>query len=222
MTKARIILGFAAMLVCDLHASPVFAMEDVATGRWLTRDPVDYRDGANAYVFVRNNPALGFDPSGHVCVNEPWSCPGGPGDGDLTPPPSTQPILCPPGTHPEPFMIWGIMTCCLCVSDANGWIPPIQPPQPPPPPCIEWYGNWCGPGWSGGLCPGQVGPPAPAVDAQDSCCEDHDNCYASNNCTCPCKVCDDVMCTCLRNAGRGNVPPVQWGIMIAAFCRIGG
>jgi len=33
-------------------------------GRWLTRDPMVYRDGPNAYAYARSNPQLRVDPSG--------------------------------------------------------------------------------------------------------------------------------------------------------------
>lgn len=39
---------------------------DSATGRWLSRDPLEERAGANAYVYVLNNPVNKVDPYGLV------------------------------------------------------------------------------------------------------------------------------------------------------------
>jgi len=33
-------------------------------GRWVTRDPAGYLDGANLYVYVSDNPATALDPTG--------------------------------------------------------------------------------------------------------------------------------------------------------------
>jgi RHS repeat-associated protein len=53
--------------------------------------------------------------------------------------------------------------------------------------CFVWYGNWGGPGYSGGqfkpletLTPQQVKYLAPPIDAQDTCYQAHDWCYSDN------------------------------------------
>ena len=37
---------------------------DYHTGRWLTKDPIGYRDGMNIYQYVRSNPVVYQDPFG--------------------------------------------------------------------------------------------------------------------------------------------------------------
>jgi len=65
---------------------------------------------------------------------------------------------------------------------------------------LERYGNWCGPGWSGG----NVAPPKGPADGMDSCCMTHDMCYLAagvvwwNPATWKAKrACDLALCACL-------------------------
>jgi hypothetical protein len=62
------------------------------------------------------------------------------------------------------------------------------------PSCFWYYGNWGGPGWSGGqwkpledLTPEEQSHLAPPIDAQDACYQEHDYCYSrsrvKNKCT---------------------------------------
>ncbi len=64
----------------------------------------------------------------------------------------------------------------------------------PNPNCFIYYGNWGGPGWTGGqfdpyedLTPEQISHLLPPVDAQDECYKEHDICYSDarvrNQCT---------------------------------------
>jgi len=46
---------------------------------------------------------------------------------------------------------------------------------------FAYYGNWCGPNWSGG-CTGW-GCQTPPIDELDSACMDHDLCYRKNKCS---------------------------------------
>ena len=56
-------------------------------GRWLTRDPLEYVDGANLYAYVQSNPITGTDPTGghhivietgclgfEMCISTTWQC----------------------------------------------------------------------------------------------------------------------------------------------------
>ncbi len=76
-------------------------------GRWLTRDPIGYVDGANLYVYATSNPSAGSDPFG----TGPWD-PFTPGPwgrrphGDPRPPPGSdvpRPTVspCAPGRRPH-------------------------------------------------------------------------------------------------------------------------
>ncbi|MFC1782657.1 RHS repeat domain-containing protein [Planctomycetota bacterium] len=40
---------------------------DYHTGRWLTKDPIGYRDGMNLYGYVRSNPVIYTDSRGLLC-----------------------------------------------------------------------------------------------------------------------------------------------------------
>lgn len=82
--------------------------------------------------------------------------------------------LCPPGMACVPRQ--GGPTSAPTSGPRTG---PAPRPRPEEAPCTPLWGNWCGPRWSGGLCAGQAGPPAPPIDSTDSCCQEHDNCYAS-------------------------------------------
>jgi hypothetical protein len=52
-------------------ASSAWAFEDVATGRWMTRDPDGDVNGANPYVFNGSNPNRWFDPTGRIIASTP-------------------------------------------------------------------------------------------------------------------------------------------------------
>lgn len=51
-------------LFCLFSVSTALAYYDPRTGRWLSRDPIEERGGANLYGFVGNNPVGQFDPLG--------------------------------------------------------------------------------------------------------------------------------------------------------------
>jgi len=74
--------------------------------------------------------------------------------------------------------------------------------------CIPYYGNWCGPGWSGGQCVNECGEldndAAPPIDEADQCCYEHDSCYEDNDSTYPDPYCDDPMCSCLLSVGASS------------------
>jgi RHS repeat-associated protein len=81
-----------------------------------------------------------------------------------------------------------------------------------------YYGNWCGKNWSG-ACNGPIIPsnPAKPIDSLDSCCMDHDYCYAKYECdTCMPEVdkeagkkeCDKTFLACLYKLR--NTPLYHW------------
>jgi RHS repeat-associated protein len=60
-----------------LHLAP-FRVYDSAMGRWMSRDPIEERDGVNLYAYVSSDPANWVDPDGltKVKVNgEIWYTP---------------------------------------------------------------------------------------------------------------------------------------------------
>jgi RHS repeat-associated protein len=59
-------------------------------------------------------------------------------------------------------------------------------------------GNWGGKNWSGGLAPGEQGPPAPPTDSGDACYMAHDNCYDNAHSKSDIKKCDAALKACLR------------------------
>ena len=58
-------------------------------------------------------------------------------------------------------------------------VPHKNPPANSGGPMHSWafYGYYCGPGWTGGLTPGQAGPLAPPTDSLDALCKIHDDCW---------------------------------------------
>ncbi len=84
-----------------------------------------------------------------------------------------------------------------------------------------YHGNWCGPGWTGGLAgpynPGQsyLSP----VDPLDNCCKDHDTCYADCRAKWPCDSkkrgecmtsCDRTLANCAASCGHKKSSPLWW------------
>ena len=83
-----------------------------------------------------------------------------------------------------------------------------------------WYGNWGGPGWTGGslkpyedMTPDERSDLAPPIDEQDVCYMKHDVCYANarcNNKDCREKEsraegsCDMDLYYCLKGLGNQN------------------
>ena len=60
-------------------------------------------------------------------------------------------------------------------NEGSETMPPLLPDALVPP-----YGNWGGPGWSGGRR-GEVGP-LPSIDSMDECFKAHDECYGERGC----------------------------------------
>lgn len=61
----RHLLAIIALLTL---AQGTFAYRDLETGTFLTRDPIGYVDGPNAYCYVHCNPITKFDPFGLAAV----------------------------------------------------------------------------------------------------------------------------------------------------------
>jgi RHS repeat-associated protein len=86
---------------------------------------------------------------------------------------------------------------------------------------FEYYGNWCGPDWTGGreeqftLGHTYENP----VDSLDSCCKSHDICYFECRENDPCDLlerglcmtrCDRRLATCASSAGHKFSSPLWW------------
>ena len=70
--KTRCLLVLAALLLLLEAHAPAFY--DPGTGRWLSKDPIGEKGGANLYGFVSNSPTKRIDPLGLVevsTVNQP-------------------------------------------------------------------------------------------------------------------------------------------------------
>lgn len=59
----RYSFGIVLLLILSTEAR---AFNDPVTGRWITRDPIEYVDGMNIYECVTSNPIRHSDPSGRV------------------------------------------------------------------------------------------------------------------------------------------------------------
>jgi RHS repeat-associated protein len=77
---------------------------------------------------------------------------------------------------------------------------------------VPRYGNWCGPGWSGG----QWGPregPNPPVDSLDTCCQVYDRCYGERGCygndSSKVTQCDEALIRCERQLSKD---PKSWSV----------
>ena len=74
-------------------------------------------------------------------------------------------------------------------------------------------GNWGGAKWSGGLGPGQQGPPSPPVDSGDECYMGHDLCWGkcakcpATERSCKSVKCDPDLVRCLTNLSDD---PKRW------------
>src|SRR6185312_1900216 len=68
--KTKRIFGWPQLLaLCGLFACHnAFAFYNPSTGRWLSRDPIEERDGPSVYAFVRNLPVSLMDNLG-LCGN---------------------------------------------------------------------------------------------------------------------------------------------------------
>lgn len=75
---------------------------------------------------------------------------------------------------------------------------------------VPRYGNWCGPGWSGGQW-GPIEGPNPPVDSLDTCCQTHDRCYGERGCygndSSKTAQCDEALLRCERQLGKD---PKSW------------
>ena len=110
---------------------------DSTTGRWLSRDPIEERGGANVYFYVLNDPVNKMDPSGlQEATSQGGSqpCSGGSqlDPGTLFPLPDTPPLLLPP---PPPL---GLPVPSVYPVDPGKlfpppYTPPFVPPHVPPP-----------------------------------------------------------------------------------------
>jgi hypothetical protein len=72
---------------------------------------------------------------------------------------------------------------------------------------VPIYGNYCGPGYTGGLTPNQAGPPAPPIDSLDECCAAHDSCYGEAKRPFDIVACNARLLSC---AGRLSPRPSAW------------
>jgi hypothetical protein len=98
--------------------------------------------------------------------------------------------------------------------------PPTSPTRPRPPRYIGGglHGNWCG----GGHPPDEYRPPnrgggilprVPPIDALDSCCFNHDDCYEIHNCgiariifSLMCRLCDCTLARCAMSVDCNQSP----------------
>ncbi len=63
--RSKACLGHLATLLVLATTVPAAAMNDPVTGRWLTRDPIEYDAGtANLYEDVFSQPTFWLDPFG--------------------------------------------------------------------------------------------------------------------------------------------------------------
>ena len=113
-------------------------------GRWLTRDPLEYVDGASLYQYVGSNPLAGADPQGTQVD---------PGRRRPKPPSIPPPGGVQPGGKPKPAKCfsacafegvgWPCHNCCICSCRKRGavtilkcqdWCDDriLQPPAPMP------------------------------------------------------------------------------------------
>lgn len=60
MTLSRMIVALAILFVI----APAHAIYNADLGRWMTRDPLEYADGPNAYQYSRSSPINLLDASG--------------------------------------------------------------------------------------------------------------------------------------------------------------
>jgi len=75
VSAAAVVLGAAVVVLTA--TGPCWGMYHPQTGRWLQRDPEDYREGTNLQAYVNGNPTLFSDPTGLGKDDK-----GKPGDGD--------------------------------------------------------------------------------------------------------------------------------------------
>src|SRR4029077_16995758 len=61
------LIGIAAVL--SITQAQAMRWYSPSTARWLTRDPIGERGGANLYAFVRNQPTVACDPLGLASYN---------------------------------------------------------------------------------------------------------------------------------------------------------
>ncbi|HUJ09903.1 MAG TPA: RHS repeat-associated core domain-containing protein [Verrucomicrobiae bacterium] len=62
--KTRCILPILMVSSGLLLGTDAFAFYNPTTGRWLSRDPIEYADGPNLYEHVRNDPIVNIDADG--------------------------------------------------------------------------------------------------------------------------------------------------------------
>lgn len=78
---------------------------------------------------------------------------------------------------------------------------------------FRFYGNWCGPGYSG---------PKDPIDDVDSCCKAHDQCYDQRGYS-ACS-CDKELLKCLKpkrdiSTKKGAAAWVMWSYFKIAPCK---
>jgi len=66
--KSKTLPSCLMLLALLAIATPAMAMNDPVTGRWITRDPTGFVDGANLYEFVGSNPPGNADPLGNAII----------------------------------------------------------------------------------------------------------------------------------------------------------
>jgi RHS repeat-associated protein len=165
---------------------------DPSLGRFISEDPIRFHGGLNYYRYVFNHIVNYRDPSGLQCnFYQPF-------DGHYG-----QPV--PP---PRLMLSWGISL-------------PVYTFMPLSSGGFYYYGNWGGPGWTGGsldayenMTPEQRSKLAPPIDEQDVCYMHHDICYANARCNnASCKkaeteaeqTCDMELYDCLQGLNNPNM-----------------
>lgn len=226
------VLPICLMLVLILVVSaPALAMNDPATGRWMTRDPLFYNRKS-----LSPSPPYHRRPIEHLRHDSV----------DLSSHPNSATTagfrahildmahtlkLAGKHSHASRLLFSVQQVIAVRQEDINLYQLSISNPfvfLDPFGTCVSAWGNYCGPKFCGGkpICPCTT-PGAvtwcdysvPPIDDVDSACKDHDQCYDDTGASYPDPLCDSILCDQLLAAGQ---PPgmgnLTWGGLILAFC----